>query len=476
MNNHSRRSFIQSSAAAGAALALPSHRLFAQGANEDVRIGIIGCGWRGGELAKYFQRCKNARVAGLCDVDSELVDKLGQEFPQAKKWTDLRHMLDSLEIDAVAIATCNHWHCLAAIWAMQAAKDVYVEKPLGHNQFEGDQVVRCAESHSRICQVGTQQRSDPMQLEIKNFLHEEKALGEIQSVRVNRLGVREPIGRRSEPLTPPKSVDYNLWLGPAADQPIYRNKLHYDWHWDWNTGSGEMGNWGVHIIDDVRNNVFLDKVAAPRAVTAAGGRFAWNDAGNTPNLHFAVLDTGSIPVAVTLSNLKYDKSQIKAPGPGSGYIVYCENGRLEGQRGKAVAFDGEGNKIKEFSGEGGNIRHQQNFIDAIRNSDPTILLAPAETGNDSTGWCNMINVAARVPRKEPAMLESLASSFGPESTSSIVMQLNAMIPDSAAGDKLQLGPTLHFDTKGKEFSGTHASVANGLMRRQYRKAFEVHEV
>ena len=139
---------------------------------------------------------------------------------------------------------------------MEEGKDVYVEKPLSHSQWEGQQTVNAARRYNRICQVGTQQRSDPMQAEIKKFLHEEKALGEIKTARVNRFGVRGPIGKRSTPLEIDKSVDYDLWLGPAEDKPIFRNKLQYDWHWDFNTGSGEMGNWGVHVLDDLRNNVF----------------------------------------------------------------------------------------------------------------------------------------------------------------------------------------------------------------------------
>ena len=139
---------------------------------------------------------------------------------------------------------------------MEAGKDVYVEKPLSHSQWEGEQTVAAAEKYKRICQLGTQQRSDPMQAEIKTFLHKEKGLGDIVSVQVNRVGVRSSIGKRSTPLLIPNDMDYDLWLGPAIDEPIFRDKLQYDWHWDWNTGSGEMGNWGIHILDDVRNVVF----------------------------------------------------------------------------------------------------------------------------------------------------------------------------------------------------------------------------
>ncbi len=477
-----RRNFLQGTAALGAAITLPARTLLAASANEQVNLGIVGCGWRGGQLFEAFQQLPGVKIAGLCDVDQELLDQLGEKAPAAKKWTDMRHMFDSPDIDAVVIATCNHWHCLAAIWAMQAGKHVYVEKPLGHTQWEGEQVIKASKVYGRICQVGTQQRSDPMQAEIKQFLHGENTIGKVESVRVNRFGVRESIGRRAKPLTPPKSVDYDLWLGPAQKMPLYREKLHYDWHWDWNTGSGEMGNWGVHILDDVRNNVFQDAVAAPQAITAAGGRFAWNDAGNTPNVHFALLDAGGVPVAVTLSNLPIDQTQITVPGPPSGYIAYCEHGRLEGQRAKAEAFDADGKLIKSFTGTGGMGLHQQNFIDAIRENNPSLLVAPVQVGHDSTTWCNLINIASRVPKpnhSEPA--PKLATPIGSLSSAAILEQMNAIISSNASTEaesveQLPLGPTLRFDANHGQFVGEQADAANQLLRRQYRDPFVVPEV
>ena len=478
----SRRKFLQQASLLGAAAALPVHTLLAASNEEPIHLGIVGCGWRGGQLFDFFHALPGVRITGLCDVDQELVDQLGQKEPSAQKWTDMRKLFASPDIDAVVIATCNHWHCLAAIWAMEAGKHVYVEKPLGHTQWEGEQVVHAAEKYQRICQVGTQQRSDPMQAEIKQFLHNEKALGDIESVRVNRFGVRESIGRRETPLVPPKSVDYDLWLGPAQDLPLYREKLHYDWHWDWNTGSGEMGNWGVHILDDVRNNVFRDSVIAPSSVTAAGGRFAWDDAGETPNAHFAVLEAGEIPVIVTLSNLPIEKGPIKKeaikiPEPTSGYVAYCAGGHLEGQRGKAVAYDSAGKVMKEFSGEGGNTIHQQNFIDAIRENRPEMLAAPVTIGNDSTAWCNMINIATRMPETAvAASISSLAPKIGSDSTVAIFEQMQAMVSAADSEGQLQLGPTLRFDSEQGQFVGEQADNANRLLRRDYRKGFVVPEV
>ncbi len=226
---------------------------------------------------------------------------------------------------------------------MQAGKDVYVEKPLSHSQWEGQQTVLAARKFGRICQVVTHQRSDPLQAEIKQLLHGSKLLGKILAVRANRFGVREPIGKRAGPLDCSSNVEMDLWNGPAAVEDIYRDQLQYDWHWDWNTGSGEMGNWGVHILDDICNNVFLDRPAIPKRILAGGGRLAWDDAGETPNVQIAMFETDDIPVAMTLSNLEPPASESPLyPGPSSGYVVYCEGGRLEGQREKAAAYDKEG--------------------------------------------------------------------------------------------------------------------------------------
>src|SRR5262249_30772592 len=231
-----RRTFIQNSAMFGAA-ALLARPVFPRGVNEKLNIGFVGLGGRGSkELLPQFSQLDDIRVAALCDVDEEHLHQAAEKHPAAKKYGDLRKLYDDKDIDAVVIATCNHWHVLAAIWACQAGKDVYVEKPLCHNHWEGQQLVGAARKLDRIVQMGSQQRSDPMQAELKQYLHEDKKLGEIKYAQVCRFGPREPIGKRSSPLKVPTSVNYDLWLGPAQDKPLYRDKFHYDWHWNWNTG------------------------------------------------------------------------------------------------------------------------------------------------------------------------------------------------------------------------------------------------
>lgn len=479
MSSFSRRQFMASAAAASAAMTFPSP-VKAGTAVDDVNIGFISCGSRAGAHMKAFDNIDGVNVAAVCDPDESRMGKAQTRFNKSKGYADLRNLIADKSIDAVVVATTNHWHCLAAIWAMEEGKDVYVEKPLSHSQWEGQQTVNAARKYNRICQVGTQQRSDPMQAEIKKFLHEEKGLGEILTARVNRFGVRGPIGKRATPLEIDSSVDYDLWLGPAQDQPIFRNNLQYDWHWDFNTGSGEMGNWGVHVLDDLRNNVFQDKVRLPTRIFGGGGRVAWNDAGNTPNVHFVYFDTGKIPTVIALTNMTAGGDAKKSPkheGPGSGYIAYCEGGRFEGQRGRGAAFDKDGKKIREFKGGAGE-RHQQNFIEAVRSRKSSDLNTDVEMGHLSTGWCNLANIAFQTGK--PFTKSDAAQVTGDKGIwNSIVDEMGAHVAAHGVqleSDQIKLSPMLTIDPTTEAFTGENADVANAFLKRDYRAPYTVPEV
>jgi hypothetical protein len=281
------------------------------------------------------------------------------------------------------------------------------------------------------------------------------------------------------PLKADSDVDYNLWLGPAQDLPIYREKLHYDWHWVWNTGNGEMGNWGVHVLDDLRNNVLLDAVSWPKKIVAGGGRVTWKDAGETPNVHFVYFDTGSIPVVVGLSNLREGpdgKNSPKVPGPHSGYVAYCEGGRLEGQRGRAVAYDDKGKEIRKFSGDSGR-NHQQNFLDAVRARDTRMLNTDVEVGHRSSGWCDLANIAVRVG--SPFTGAAAQKVSDPQGVWSALLEetkqhLSKHQIEIASSD-IMLSPVLEFDSEKEKFLGDHSVEANRLLKREYRAPFVVPE-
>ncbi len=485
----SRRSFLASTAAVGvtASLATPRVRSAEPGPNDRIRLGLIGMGGRMGELHNSFSKIKGVEIAAICDADQAHLDRFlnqlkknGATSDLPKAHQDMRHLLDDPEIDAVVIATCNHWHCLATIWACERGKHVYVEKPLGNNVWEEQQAMLAARKHGRIVQVGTQQRSDPMQEEIRKFLHDDQQLGRAKFIVATRFGSRAPIGKRNNPLDPPKSVDYNLWVGPARVQPIYRDNLHYDWHWDWNTGAGEMGNWGVHILDDVRNVGLNNKVTMPTNVIAGGGRVLWDDAGDTPNVQFAAYNTTEIPVLFALSNLKQlpdRKLGIGNVSPGSGYAVFCEGGVFAGQRAKGEAFDAEGKSIRKFSGNSGNGLHQQNFINAVRNAKREDLVAEIEVGHHSSSWCHLANVACQAGSEMKAgatwsgKLDDVPAGDLLDAMKTYLASLGVAIE----GGNVTASPMLAFDINHGKFTGDHAESANKHLSREYRKGFQIFE-
>jgi len=476
-----RRYFLATSAAGATAVALGSQA--AAAATDEVRVAVLGAGWRGGELSAAFKGTQGARLVTIADPDSDRASELAEKH-NVKAVNDLRSVLDDPNIDAVAIATPNHWHCLAALWALDAGKDIYVEKPLSHTQWEGRQLVNAAKRSDRIVQIGTQQRSDPMQAQAKQFLHNERALGAIRFVQANRLGPRASIGLRQSPLTPPETVNYDLWLGPAQDRPIMRDKFHYDWHWDFNTGSGEMGNWGVHILDDVRNVAYQDQVSTPSRIIAAGGRIGWQDAGESPNVHYALFETELFPTLIALSNLPKSptdkggwKARGKMPidGPGSGYVIACEGGYYLGERGKGRAVDLQGKTIREF--KGGNIvpLHVQNFVDAVRSRDAASLNAPVAMGHDSTGWCNLANIAFQAAASYDR--EQLQSASSLQAWPDLIDAMESQLaPHGASVGQLLSSPVFRHDPKTERFIGDHAETANRFLRREYRGKYVVNEV
>ncbi len=476
----SRRTFLAGSSAALALAALSGRRAYAS-PNEQLNLGVIGAGGRGGDLSERFSRLPGVSLLAVCDVDSDRMASLGDKHKIERRHTDMQRVLDDPDIDAVVIATCNHWHCLAAILACQAGKHVYVEKPLGHDLWQQRQLINAARSNDRIVQVGTQQRSDPMQAQLKNFLHRERGIGALTGAVACRIGERKPIGKRDTPLDPPKTVDYDRWLGPAQDLPIYRDQLHYDWHWDWNTGDGELGNWGVHILDDVRHVAFEDREALPRAAASLGGRVLWNDAGQSPNVQLTLFETDAMPVICMVSNLKPLKGarSLAEKGVDTGYVVHGEAGWLAGRRGNAAAFDSAGKQIRTFRGNSGEPTHYANFIEAVRRNDRGLLNAEVETGHYSTAWCTLANAAQR----GAAPLEN-AESAEKTSTEPIWQSTLARLQDDLKrrgapldGQNFALSGLLAIDRQRERFVGPAGSEANQLLGRQaYRKGFEVPEI
>ncbi len=315
----SRRRFIKTSAATSAAFGLftiagtkSSGRVL--GANETVRVGVAGVNGRGQSHLKAFAgelKDHNVAVTYIIDPDTRLfasrraaVQKLAGNEPQCV--VDIRAALDDKNLDAVSVATCNHWHSLITIWACQAGKDVYVEKPISHNIFEGRKCVEAAARHGRVVQHGTQQRSS---------LERAREIAALQSGKYGKLLVskgycckpRWSIGTKS-PEAPPAGFDFNIWLGPAPERPYQTNLVPYNWHWFWDTGNGDIGNQGVHEIDVAR--WAIKDATLPKSVWSLGGRFAYEDQGQTPNTQMAVFDYGDALLVFEVRGLVGDKTEL----------------------------------------------------------------------------------------------------------------------------------------------------------------------
>lgn len=438
-------------------------------ANEKIRIACIGFRWQGQNHIKAYLDMKDVTLAALCDVDSNLlaasskmVEEKTGKAPKCEQ--DLRRIFDDKSIDAVSIATPNHWHALAAIWAMQAGKDVYVEKPVCHNISEGRRMVEVARKLGRICQAGTQCRSMKGSKDAIDYVHAGK-IGKMQMARGLCYKRRESIGVAGGDQPVPKGVDYNLWQGPASERPIRRLKFHYDWHWFWHYGNGDLGNQGIHQMDVARWG--LKKDGLPAGVLGLGGRFGYKDDGETPNTELVFFDYGDTPLIFEVRGLKtpaYKGASVGVIFHGTeGYVV------LPKYTGGA-AFDLDGRKVKEFEG-GGN--HHRNFIDAMRTRKHTDLAADILEGHISSSLCHMGNISYRVGSEVPFNGESKAFGDDKAAYETFARMQEHLKDDSVPldGTKYRLGKKLAFDPKTETFPGN--ADANAMLTRKYRKPFVV---
>jgi len=275
-----RRRFLQRGVAvtAGTYAALSSFEPLVprvRGANDEIRVAVAGIKSRGGAHVNHFQGLEGVRVVALCDPDKQILEKGVESFKKKygpagaaiQGYADIRAILDRKDVDALVIAAPNHWHSLMTVWACQAGKHVYVEKPVSHAIWEGRKMVEAARKYNRIVQAGTQHRSCPGVQEAARDLQAGK-YGKVLWVHCSVLHSRAGIGRVTEPQPVLEFIDYNLWAGPAPMTPVMRQQFHYDWHWQWNWGDGEMANWGIHYLDDVRHLLGWKDVPT-KVVTAA---------------------------------------------------------------------------------------------------------------------------------------------------------------------------------------------------------------
>jgi hypothetical protein len=392
-----RRAFLKSSLLLAGAAAAPWRSVHAQprGANDAVRIGILGLGNKGAAHLKDLASVAGARVVALCDVDPAVLRKAAATAPGVFTSTDPRRVLERADVDAVVVATPNHWHALLTVWACQAGKDVYVEKPMSRTVAEGRQMVAAARRYDRVVQVGTQYLSERGLREAKAWL-DEGHLGRIRHVHTVAHRPRGGIGRRRPWY--PEGLDYDLFCGPAPMEPLRRDELHYDWHWMWSTGNGDLGNNGIHVIG--AGLMFAGHAAPPRRVLGLGGRFGVDDVAETPNTMVTLYDYADIPVTFEFRNLPAKPGVNYADqyhGQRTGIVVHCEGGHFAGLVGGA-AYDREGKRVRAFEGDGGK-GHMANFLAAVRSRRRDDLAAAVDRGHVPTVLCHYGNISYRLGAK-----------------------------------------------------------------------------
>jgi predicted dehydrogenase len=404
MRSLARRHFLQDTAALAAGLAAIPARgaepdgeadVKPAGPNDTVRIAVCGVKGRGMDHVAGWSHQKDARITTICDIDLNVTSRARKAIEkrygsEPKVVQDIRRLLDDKSIDAISVATPNHWHALATVWACQAGKDVYVEKPVSHNVSEGRRMVEAARKHGRIVQTGTQCRSHKGMQDAMAFLHSGK-LGHIYMAKGLCYKPRGSIGHTSDAPVP-QGVDYDIWLGPAPKHAFNSNRFHYNWHWFWDYGNGDLGNQGIHQMDLARWG--LNKHELPKAVVASGGRFGYSDDGQTPNTLLVGFEFDDCELQFEVRGLiTNDEAKVKV-----GDIFYGTEGILAitSYESWQVFF---GPKLEKGPGGSAGGDHYANFVKAVKARDHKLLNADIEEGHLSSAYCHLGNIAYRLGRK-----------------------------------------------------------------------------
>ncbi len=469
---------MQTSVGAAVAVGLASRASAA--AQDDIRCAVIGFNGQGGSHIGRLGK----QIVALCDVDERVLNSKADDLDKkikrkVERFTDYRKLLERNDIDAVSIAAPNHWHALLTIAAVQAGKHVYVEKPASHNLWEGRQMVAAARKYGKIVQLGTQCRSSKSLIEAEKWLRSGE-LGAIKYAVGTCYKNRPSIGKSDKPLEFPSFINRDLWTGPAADQAIYRPAKnsqgkynpHYDWHWDFNTGGGDLCNQGIHQMDIAR--WFLGEPALAPRVVSIGGRLGYEDAGNTANTQIVYHAYAKAPLIFEVRGLPREKGargMDNYRGAGIGVVVQCEKGHiLIPSYTDAIAYDNEGNEIKKWKGGGG---HHDNWLDAIVANDPKKLHAEIHTGHVSSALCHGGNVSYKLGKKASAAEiaekinghEQLVDSFQRMSEHLKANGVNINEPTITMGEWLDVDPAT------EQFVGNDAAMK--LWKREGRSPFVI---
>jgi predicted dehydrogenase len=488
MNNLNRRSFLKSSLVATVSATVfpgfsaedrPQRQTgtFAHviGANDDIRYAVVGFGGRGKDHLKEMHEVKGTRLVALCDVDRDILNRELKQWEthgdQVKGYTDVRKLLENDEIDVVTFATPNHWHSLGSIWAIQAGKDVYVEKPVSHEVWEGRQLVKAARKYNRIVQAGTQCRSSEGIAEAIQWLRQGN-LGKIVRARGLCYKRRPSIGHVTSPQTVPASVDYDLWCGPAPKDPLMRTHLHYDWHWVWPTGNGDLGNQGIHQMD-LGRWILGEQELSPR-IWSVGGRLGYTDDGTTPNTLIVFHDYKAAPLIFEVRGLpsaEQSKQMDRYHGTDIGVVTDCEGGSMViSSYSAATMFDKQEKEIKKFEGSSS---HFANFIGAVRSRRVADLKADVLEGHLSSALCHTGNISYRLGAQHSPEELREAVKATPELAEALGRMEQHLAANSVDLHKTPatLGAVLKMDPQTERFIGNQP--ANQLLACDYRAPFVV---
>ena len=404
MSKMNRREFVRTSAAMPAVAPIFLRRNDV-GANSRIRVACVGIRGRGRNHIQGFQELPGVEVVALCDVDEGVLGERLKNFKEndwrvPKVYTDMRKLLDDKDIDVVTFATPNHWHALGTIWACQAGKDVYVEKPACHNILEGRKMVEAAQTHGLIVQVGHQIRSAIGVQGAIQFLQSGQ-LGEVYMAKGLCYKWRDTI-KRTPGESIPAGVDYDLWLGPAPQRAFSRNRFHYNWHWHWDYGNGDIGNQGVHQMDIARWGLGLD--SHPSKMCSMGGNVMFDDDQETPNVQHALFEYPQEDGSKKLLQFEvrhwitnHEGGIGEGPSNTVGVVFYGSEGYLVVDSYNSWrVFYGRKQEPGPHAKAGGN--HYQNFVEAVRKRDESVLNCTTEEGFKSAALCHLANISYRVGR------------------------------------------------------------------------------
>ena len=477
MSRQTRREFMEQSmltaaaaAAAGSPAFVAAQEKQSKSPNERLRVAVIGVRGRGQSHLGAFSKRKDTEVVAVVDADEAIgqqrAQKVGNNSGRKPAFfKDMRKVMDDKSIDIVSIATPNHWHALAAIWGVQSGKDVYVEKPVSHNVSEGRRIVQAARKYGKIVQTGTQCRSMKGSIDAVDFVKAGK-IGTVSVARGLCYKRRGSIGARGK-YNAPSSVDYSLWLGPAQEKPLTRPRFHYDWHWQWDYGNGDLGNQGIHQMDLARWGLGVDHVG--HGVVSYGGRLGYVDAGDTANTQVSIHDYGDKRLVFEVRGLPTKRLR----GAGVGVIFHGSDGYvvLSSYTGGA-AFDSDGKMVKKFNGGGD---HFGNFLAAVRSRKHEDLNADIEQGHLSSALCHLGNVSYRLGETISAADMQKQLDGDDEALKTFERVTNHLQENNVdlAQAQLRGGAQLTLDGKKEIFTGDLAKIAAPHLTRVYRKPFVV---